>query len=188
MVAPFVILASASPRRRELVTQLGIEVDVDVPDVDETVRDGESAFQLVRRLCEAKATAVAAPPGVPVIGADTVVDVDGELLGKPVDRDDARRMLGLLSARTHQVRTGVAVRIGDRMRAEVVSTDVTFDPLPPDWVESYLSSGEPMDKAGAYAIQGAGGAFVAEVRGSVTNVVGLPLTTLARILRAFGIC
>lgn len=182
MVDPFVVLASGSPRRRELLGQLGLRFIVEVPEIDETPRPGEIAFELVRRLAEDKATAVSVPPGVPVVAADTVVEIDGEILAKPTDRADARRMLARLSGRTHQVRTGVAVRRGARLRTEVVSTDVTFDVLPSDWVEAYLDSGEPMDKAGAYALQGMGGAFVSSVHGSVTNVVGLPLTTLRRLL------
>ena len=125
--------------------------------------------------------------GDPVLAADTVVDVDGEILGKPVDADDARRMLQRLSGRTHLVHTGVAVRSGDGVEIEVVTTSVRFTPLTPEAIEWYLATGEPFDKAGAYAIQGAGGAFVEEIQGSVSNVIGLPLTTVVDLLDRVGI-
>ncbi len=121
--------------------------------------------------------------GDPVLAADTIVEVDGEILGKPVDTDDARRMLGRLSGRSHRVHTGVAVRRGERVDVEVVTTIVTFVALTAESIDWYLATGEPFDKAGAYAIQGAGGVFVEAVRGSVSNVVGLPLATVARLLR-----
>ncbi len=138
---------------------------------------------LVRRLAEAKARSVG---GDPVLAADTVVDVDGKILGKPGDADDARRMLQRLSGRTHLVHTGVAVRSGDDVEIEVVTTSVRFTPLTPEAIEWYLATGEPFDKAGAYAIQGAGGAFVEEIQGSVSNVIGLPLTTVVRLARTPG--
>jgi septum formation protein len=176
---PGLVLASGSPRRRELLAQLGLAFAVVVPDVDETPRSGERPVELVRRLALAK---VAAVDGDPVLAADTTVEVDGEILGKPVDADDARRMLRRLSGRAHKVHTGVAVRADERVGAEVVTTIVTFVPLQPVVIEWYVGTGEPLDKAGAYAIQGAGGVFVEAVRGSVSNVVGLPLTTVARLL------
>jgi septum formation protein len=178
---PGLVLASGSPRRRELLEQLGLTFRIAAPDLDETPHPGERPTDLVRRLAAAKATAV---DGDPVIAADTTVEVDGEILGKPVDADDARRMLRRLSGRSHKVHTGVAVRAGARVEAEVVTTIVTFTALSPAVVEWYLGTGEPFDKAGAYAIQGHGGAFVETVRGSVSNVVGLPLTTTARLLGA----
>jgi septum formation protein len=153
--------------------------DVAVPDVDETPLPGEAPVDLVRRLAAAKAVAVA---GDPVLAADTIVDVDGEVLGKPADADDARRMLRRLSGRSHRVHTAVAVRSGERLESEVVTTIVTFVPLQPAMIEWYIGTGEPLDKAGAYAVQGVGGVFVERVRGSVSNVVGLPLTTVARLL------
>ena len=117
-----------------------------------------------------------------MLAADTVVDVDGEVLGKPLDADDARRMLRRLSGRSHRVHTGVAVRSAGHVEVEVVTTIVTFVPLTDETIDGYLATGEPFDKAGAYAIQGAGGTFVDAVRGSHSNVVGLPLTTVARLL------
>jgi septum formation protein len=173
------VLASASPRRRELLGQLGVAFDVVAADIDETPRPGERPLALVRRLAATKARAV---DGDPVLAADTIVEVDGEILGKPVDADDARRMLRRLSARAHRVHTGVALRAGDRLEVQAVTTIVTFVPLLPSAIDWYLATGEPFDKAGAYAIQGVGGVFVETVRGSVSNVVGLPLTTVARML------
>jgi septum formation protein len=152
---------------------------VAVPDVDETPLPGEAPLDLVRRLAVAKAVAVR---GDQVLAADTVVDVDGEILGKPGDADDARRMLRRLSGRSHRVHTAVAVRSGERLDIEVVTSIVTFMALQPAVIEWYVGTGEPLDKAGAYAVQGAGGVFVERVRGSVSNVVGLPLTAVARLL------
>jgi septum formation protein len=176
------ILASTSPRRRELIAVLGIPFRVVAPlGVDETPFDGESPRELARRLAAEKAQSV---DGDPVLAADTVVEIDGDILGKPVDADDARRMLQLLSDRTHLVHTGVAVRSGEGVRVEVavVTTSVRFVPLTPEAIEWYLATGEPFDKAGAYAIQGAGGVFVEGVEGSVSNVVGLPLSTVVAML------
>lgn len=173
------VLASGSPRRRELLAHLGLPFTVVAADVDEAPLPGEAPLDLVRRLAAAKAMAV---DGDPVLAADTIVEVDGEILGKPVDAADARRMLALLSGRAHHVHTGVALRAGERQVVDVVTTDVTFVALTPEAVEWYLATGEPYDKAGAYAIQGAGGVFVESIRGSVSNVVGLPLTTVASLL------
>ena len=164
---------------------LGIQFRVAEPqEVDESPVDGEQPTALVRRLAEAKATSV---EGDPVVAADTIVEVDGEVLGKPVDAEDARRMLRRLSGRTHLVHTAVAVRSGEELELEVVTTSVRFTPLSPEAIEWYLASGEPLDKAGAYAIQGAGGTFVEAVEGSVSNVVGLPLHTVVRLLERRGI-
>jgi septum formation protein len=174
------VLASASPRRRELLSRLGLVFEVVAPDVDETPLDGERPAELVRRLAVAKATVV---DGAVVLAADTTVEADGEILGKPDDAADARRMLGLLAGRSHEVHTGVAVRAGERLEVELVTTTVTFTPISPRALEWYVGTGEPMDKAGGYAIQGAGGVFVDAVHGSVSNVVGLPLATVARLLQ-----
>jgi septum formation protein len=176
---PGLVLASGSPRRRQLLAELGLSFTVVAPDVDETPRPGERPIALVRRLALAKASAVA---GDPVLAADTTVEVDGEVLGKPADADEARRMLRRLSGRAHKVHTGVAVRSGEDAAVEVVTTIVTFVPLQQAVIDWYIGTGEPLDKAGAYAIQGTGGVFVETVRGSVSNVVGLPLTTVARLL------
>jgi len=176
---PRLVLASGSPRRHELLGQLGVEFTAVAPNIDETRRDHESPADYVRRLAIAKAEAV---PGEVVIGADTCVELGGVILGKPVDGDDARRMLATLSGRSHHVHTGLAVRYDGVTRADVCTTLVTFAALSAAQIEAYVATGEPLDKAGGYALQGAAGAFVPFVRGSVSNVVGLPLHTLAALL------
>lgn len=183
------VLASGSPRRRELLALLGLPFDVVATDVDESVRPGEAPTDLVRRLAVEKAQAAdrSGAADVVVLAADTIVELAGEILGKPADADDARRMLRALSARTHRVHTGVAVRRGGPTACEVVTTSVTMAPISDAAVEWYLATGEPTDKAGAYAIQGAGGAFVAAIEGSASNVVGLPLATVVELLGRQGV-
>ena len=181
------VLASGSPRRRELLSLLGVPFEVVPVDVDESVRRGESPVDLVRRLAIDKAEAIAIQTNVVVLAADTTVEVAGEILGKPTDADDARRMLRALSGRAHLVHTAVAVRRGQRIHLDVVTTTVTMGQMTDASIEWYLATGEPMDKAGAYAIQGAGGAFVAGIEGSASNVVGLPLTTAVELLRRHGV-
>jgi septum formation protein len=187
------VLASGSPRRRELLALLGLPFEVVPADVDETARPGEAPIDLVHRLAVDKVRAVSASgeieagADVVVLAADTIVDVAGEIFGKPAHVDDARRMLRRLSARTHLVHTGVAVRRDDVTLCEVVTTVVTMVAMSDAAIEWYLATGEPMDKAGAYAIQGAGGAFVASVDGSASNVVGLPLATVVELLGRQGI-
>jgi septum formation protein len=182
-----VVLASASPRRLELLVRLGISVQVRVPDIDETPIDGEDPVAYVRRLAIAKAGAVDAEGDELVIAADTTVDVAGQILEKPLDAAEARSMLRRLSGRTHLVHTGVAVRRGDEVLAEVGSTSVTFAVLDEAMIDWYLATGEPFGKAGAYAIQGAGGVLVRRIDGSVSNVVGLPLDTTIDLARRCGI-
>lgn len=184
---PQVVLASGSPRRRELLAQLGVVFTTASPDVDETPLPGEGPVGYVHRLAIAKAFAVDVPPGALVVAADTTVDLGGEILGKPVDPDDARTMLARLSARTHRVHTGVALRRGENLVSEVITTLVTFTPLTPALIDWYVSTGEPLDKAGAYAVQGAGGVLVQRVHGSVSNVVGLPLHAVARLAEQLGV-
>ena len=174
------VLASASPRRAELLRSVGLEFDILPADIDETVRPGESPADYVARLSVEKARVVAGQvgPDALVVAADTTVDVDGRILEKPLDEADARRMLALLSGRTHLVHTGVTSRGGSARLAAgtvVVETAVEFVALTPATVEWYIGTGEPFGKAGGYAIQGAGGALVRRVDGSVTNVIGLPL-------------
>lgn len=181
-----IVLASGSPRRRELLGQLGVEFDIVSPDIDESPLADEDPVAYVRRLAVAKAAAVEVSGDVLVIAADTTVDLGGEILAKPIDDDDARSMLRRLSARTHRVHTGVAVRRGDAEASAVVTSLVTFTPLTDATIEWYVGTGEPLDKAGAYAIQGAGGVFVQRVRGSVSNIVGLPLHELARLAASLG--
>jgi septum formation protein len=181
------VLASGSPRRRELLALLGVEFTVVAPDVDETPRPGETPPDLVGRLAVAKAAAVAVrQPDAVVIGADTAVAVGDEIFGKPIDADDARRMLRALSGRTHVVHTGVAVAADGDVTTANTSSDVTFGPLSDADIEWYVGTGEPFDKAGAYALQGAGGVCVTTVSGSVSGVLGLPLHETAGLLRNLG--
>ncbi|WP_342381060.1 Maf family protein [Myxococcus stipitatus] len=179
------VLASGSPRRRDFLSQLGLTFTVSAADIDETPHPGEEARAYVLRLAREKARVVAArSPGAWVLAADTTVAVGTELLGKPQSPDEAREMLGRLSGRTHDVFTGVALA-GRHEEALAVHTRVTFRALSTAEIDWYVSTGEPVDRAGAYAIQGKGGFLVASVDGSPTNVVGLPLgETLALMERA----
>jgi septum formation protein len=186
MIDRRVVLASASPRRAELLRSVGLEFEVRPADIDESVAPGEDPIAYVRRLSVEKAAAVARP-GDLVIAADTTVEVDGVILGKPTDAADARRMLSLLSARTHRVHTGVTVRSESSLDTIAVSTAVTFVTLDAATIDWYIGTGEPMDKAGGYALQGAGGALVERIDGSVSNVIGLPLSeTLQLLLGTLG--
>lgn len=182
-----IVLASRSPRRRELLERLDVQFQMVVPDVDESPRPGEDPSAYVERLAREKALAVEADPDTLVIAADTTVDLDGEILGKPSTHDDARRMLRRLSGRGHYVHTGVAVRLGDRVETGVDETRVQMTPIGDHALEWYLGTGEPFDKAGAYALQGVGAVFVARVAGSVSNVIGLPLTLLVDLAGRLGV-
>jgi len=189
-----VVLASSSPRRRVLLRELGLGFSVRVPDVDERPLPGERPGPHVRRLALAKARAVARElaPGCGaqwVIGADTVVVLDGRILGKPRDAGDAQGMLARLSGRTHEVLTGVALvpAAGGRARTAVVRSRVEMKPFDEATIRRYVAGGEPLDKAGAYAVQGRGRQLVARVSGSLSNVVGLPLERLGRLLAAAGV-
>jgi len=187
--SPFVYLASASPRRRELLTQLGVRYEVLRVAVDETPRSGEGPSDLVCRLAVAKVQAgLAARPtgGVPVLAADTAVALGDELFGKPADRADCARMLSRLAGRTHAVWSAVAVADGERERVELSRSAVTFRALAPEEIAAYWDTGEPADKAGGYAIQGRGAQFIADLRGSYSGVMGLPLFETARLLTLFG--
>ncbi len=180
------VLASQSPRRRELLGQLGIPLEVRPAHADESVAPGEAPRDYVLRVARDKARTV---PGDLVLGADTAVVLGDEVLGKPTGAADARRMLRALSGTTHDVLTAVVVR-RPAIRLElhaVVATKVRFASLGDAEVDWYVGTGEPLDKAGAYAIQGAGGAFVLGVEGSVSNVVGLPLAETAALLRRAGL-
>ena len=177
------VLGSASPRRSELLSQLGINFEVRPADIDEAVQAGETPTAYVARLSREKAGAVGRA-GELVVAADTTVVVEGEILAKPDDQDDARRMLTLLSGRTHVVHTGVTVlRVGARSETQVVDTAVTFIDLDALSIAWYLATGEPSGKAGGYAIQGAGAALVERINGSVTNVIGLPLAETVAMIR-----
>ena len=185
------ILASGSPRRRELLSQLGLSPIVRPSDIDETPLPGESPTQLVLRLARQKAHACerdlpAGLQGQTVIAADTTVWFRDVELGKPTDAADARRMLGMLSGHTHHVSTGVAIVRAGEERSFVETSDVTFYELTPGQIDAYVQSGEPMDKAGAYGIQGLGRLLVREIRGDYFNIVGLPLARLARELEAMA--
>ncbi len=180
---PVLTLASRSPRRRELLEQLGLTLELKPADADEAPLPAEPAGDYVRRLAREKARAVA---GETVLAADTTVVVDGTILGKPSDAEDARRMLRALSGRAHEVMTGVCVARAGREAVIAVTTEVRFAPLGEDLIAWYVSTGEPLDKAGAYAVQGAGGVLVEEVRGSVSNVVGLPLAETVALLARLG--
>lgn len=184
------VLASHSPRRKELLEKLGLPYLVLEADIDETFLPGESIEGSVQRLAAEKALACSSKisEGV-VIGCDTVVVVDGQVLGKPQDPDEARTMLRLLSGRSHQVISGVAVldaASGASMTA-YERTIVYFQPLLEEEIESYVASGEPLDKAGAYAIQGKAALFIPRIEGCYYNVVGLPLHCLASLLKKMGI-
>jgi septum formation protein len=199
MSSSHVVLASGSPRRLELLRSIGVEPRVVSPDIDESVLAGEDPVSYVRRLASAKLDAVlhaldSAAVGTVVIAADTTVDVDGAILGKPVDDADAMRMLMLLRGRAHRVHTGVAVAVaGPGCRGvewaghvEAVSCDVVFRSVPiPDLI-AYVDSGEPRDKAGAYAIQGGAAGFVESVVGDVDVVVGLPRGRVAELAASLG--
>ncbi len=183
------VLASASPRRRELLSQLGLRFEVSAADIDETPRQGESAEAYVMRLAREKARTVEARyPGAWALAADTTVVLEGELLGKPRDEAEAREMLGRLSGRVHEVHTGVALAgPGGAEHATGVRTRVTFRSLSAGEVAWYAATGEPLDKAGSYAIQGKGGFLVASVEGSPTNVIGLPLGETLELLTRAGL-
>jgi len=183
------ILASASPRRRELLRNAGFEFDIQAGHVVEEIQPGERPEEFARRAARDKAmrVAVSSPPGSIVLGADTVVVIDEETLGKPSNREDATRFLRLLSGRTHQVHTGICLV---RAPAEIVAlehetTQVTFRELDEEEIRCYVESGEPLDKAGAYAIQEHGDLIVSEISGSYSNVVGLPVEQLKSELKAW---
>lgn len=189
-IAPLV-LASASPRRRDFLSGLGLEFAVQAADLDETPRTGESPEGFVRRLAREKALAVAAQqPDAWVLAADTVVAVQEEILGKPRDAADAEEMLMRLSGRWHGVWTGFSVccgRFPDSLITRAVRTGVRFMALDRELCRAYVRTGEPLDKAGAYGIQGTGAFLVEEIRGSYTNVVGLPLAEVLAALRSLGV-
>lgn len=187
-------LASGSPRRRELLTQIGVPFTVVSASIDETALVGEPAGAYVERLARGKAAAglallaaSGASEPLAVLGADTAVVLDGRILGKPVDRDDALAMLAALSGREHEVLTAVAVTDGQRTESLCISSRVAFNPISENHARTYWASGEPQDKAGAYAIQGLGAVFVQGLRGSYSAVVGLPLAETAELLARFGI-
>ena len=178
------VLASGSPRRRQLLEQQGFTFRIEPPDVDESPLGTETPLELVERLAISKAGAI--DSSAVTLAADTVVSIDGDILGKPRDADDAKSMLRRLSGRSHLVTSGVAVRAATTT-SFVVITEVQFVELTATMIDRYVATGEPMDKAGAYGIQGIGGALVRTVNGSYTNVVGLPLAETVDALALAGV-
>jgi len=185
--APTLYLASSSPRRREILAALGLDFTVRSREVDETPLPDETAEDMVLRLARAKALALDVGATDVVIGADTAVVVDHVALGKPRDEEDAVGMLMRLSGRRHSVVTGVAVRAANSVQAVISATNVTFRDIGPDEARAYWQSGEPCDKAGAYAIQGIGGVFVENIEGSYSGVVGLPVFETIKLLHGVGV-
>lgn len=184
-----IVLASASPRRQELLRQIGCAFRVVVSDAEELSGDSISPDRLAEENARRKAKDVAAKEGgnVPVLGADTVVAVDGMILGKPKDAADAARMLRLLSGRQHFVYTGIALAYKGEVYEDVVRTEVWVDELSEKEIDAYIAMGEPMDKAGAYAVQGIAAKFIPRIDGSFSNVVGLPLHAVKELARKAGI-
>lgn len=189
MTASNIILASASPRRRELLRLIGIEHEIRHANADESMRAGESAHQHAERLARLKAETVAktAGAGDVVIGADTIVLVDGRVLGKPSDEAQASEMLSALSGRTHTVITAVAVARSGKTLSSVEEVSVKFRDLTADEIAAYIRTGEPMDKAGAYGIQGFGATIVERIEGDYFAVMGLPIVRLVRLLEESGV-
>lgn len=182
------VLASASPRRLQLLSSLGLQLEVSPVDIDETPGAGEDPAALALRLAEEKAALAAARhPGRVLVAADTVVALGGETLGKPADAAEARSMLQRLSSRRHEVFTAVAVRRDRQSGSRLSRSEVDFRVLAPAEIEAYVGTGEPMDKAGAYGIQGLAAIFVSRLCGSYSGVVGIPLHDTAELLRDFGI-
>jgi septum formation protein len=183
------ILASSSPRRAELLRAAGIDFTVRAADVDEAIRPNEPPLDYVARLSREKARAVFHGAGADVLalGADTTVVINGEILGKPADAEDAGRMLRALSGQWHEVLTGVTLARADRTLSAVSSTRVKFAELSDAEIEWYISTGEPMDKAGAYAIQGRASLFIERIEGSYSNVVGLPMRLTYQLAMEMGV-
>ncbi len=181
-----IILASASPRRRELLTLAGVAFTVETADTDETVPASASPEETVRMLSRRKAEAVAQKhPDAAVIGADTVVEIDGRILGKPADDAQAKQMLAMLSGRTHHVHTGVTILRGEKGVTFHRTTAVTFYPLTASEIDAYVATGDCRDKAGAYGVQSRGCMLVEKIDGDYFNVVGLPVAAVVRALRDF---
>lgn len=187
-----IYLASQSPRRAELLSQIGVEYEVKVADIDESMLPGESAQDYVCRIACSKARVVAAQleetqKSVPVLAADTTIELDGDIIGKPQDNEDCRCILRQLSGREHQVLSAVALLHGERLDYRLSRNRVRFKSLSKAEIDAYCASPEPMDKAGAYAIQGRAAVFVEHLQGSYSAVMGLPLFETAQLLRDAGI-
>ena len=185
------LLASASPRRRELLEQIGVSFICEAQDIDETPLPNELPGKYVERLAREKAEQGAKGSAIPVLGSDTCVVLDGEILSKPEDEADACAMLSRLSGRSHHVLTAIAVCLAtdDQLKttSQVVSTEVQFMPLSAQQIQDYVATGESMDKAGSYGIQGKAAVFVAGIEGSYSNVVGLPLMETAQLLQQYNV-
>lgn len=181
------ILASQSPRRREILDMLGFKFLCKPSDADETLPEGIEPAEAVRLLAKRKADAVGRPPEDVVLGADTMVVLDKQILGKPHDTEDARRMLRALSSRTHTVFTGVCITGAGRSEQFVTHTDVTFYKLTDEEIDDYIATGDPMDKAGAYGIQSVGAVNVRKINGDYFTVMGLPAAETARALKNFQV-
>ena len=182
------MLASGSPRRQELLRRIGLtDFTIRVPDVEEAFPEGLSPQETVEYISREKSQAVAAAGDEIVITADTMVFLDGRKLGKPADQGEALAMLTALQGRRHTVCTGVTVRQGDRSLTESETTEVSFRPVSREEILAYIATGEPMDKAGAYGIQGMGALLVEGIRGDFFNVMGLPVLRLSRMLEQFGV-
>lgn len=186
---PTLLLASASPRRRELLAQIGVIPEVWPADIDEAVRPGEVPVDYVLRLARGKAEAVWAASGgrCPVLAADTSVVCGPDILGKPADKAALVGMLTRLASRPHEVLTAVALRSATGLRTALSTSEVTFRPLKRDEIERYWETGEPVDKAGGYAVQGLGAIFISRLQGSYSGVMGLPLYETAQLLQAAGV-
>ena len=183
-----IVLASASPRRQELLRRIGLtDFTVRVPNVEEAFPEGLSPQETVKYISREKSQAVDAAEDEIVITADTMVFLDGQKLGKPADESEALAMLTALQGRHHTVCTGVTVRQGDRSLTESETTEVSFRPVSREEILAYIATGEPMDKAGAYGVQGKGALLVERIDGDFFNVMGLPVGLLARLLKGFGI-
>lgn len=184
---PKLILASGSPRRAEILGFVGWEFEKHVADIDETEKQGENPADYVQRLAREKAQAVAVDfGGKLILGADTIVVIDDKIIGKPVDLDDARQMLRMLSGRWHKVLTGVALVKDDKVEVNLQATRVKFNELNDAEIEFLVSKGEPLDKAGAYAVQAQAALFIEEIQGDYWNVVGLPINLVYRLVQHFA--
>jgi septum formation protein len=188
MICPRVILASSSPRRRELLELIGVPHEIMPAEIDESYRDGEEAAAHAERLAREKGAVIAARhPDAVVISADTIVVIDGLVLGKPRDEDDAARMLAMLGGQTHVVLTAVAAHYDGRQCSSVESVRVTFRPLTRERIRAYIATREPMDKAGAYGIQGFGATLVERIDGDYFAVMGLAVARLIDLLESVGV-
>ena len=183
-----IILASKSPRRKQLLSMMGLEFTVQTADIDETMDPSQTPAHEVAAVSARKAAKIAAQhPDDVIVSADTIVVIDGKILGKPKDEADAARMLRMLSGRTHTVYTGLTVFTNGESSTQVVGTEVTFRDLTDAEIDAYIKTGEPMDKAGSYGIQGYGSMFVSHLNGDYFCVMGLPVCTLSRMLKEAGI-